>query len=155
MNPDEIQKKAEEIARKAFNSMKHDTMTDNQKKYVQMTDDLLCQYQSRKAFLATAMKPEDYSNMPVDLAKKYTRKVENARFLTAVVEDALEGIKEKEHREVIDLIYFQHKTIIQIMEQLFCCNNTVLRWKKKALLDMAICIFGVDAVGLEEVWLIR
>lgn len=120
-------------------------------KYIRMTDDLLCQYQSRKAFLASAMKPEDYMGFPAELAKKYTRKIENARFLTAIVEDVLEEIQEIEHRAVIDLIYFQHKTSSQIAEELFCCTATVFCWKLKALKDMAINIFGVDALELEEI----
>lgn len=151
MDPFEVQKICNENDYAAINDILKTCTVEQQKKYIQMTDDLLYRYMSRKAFLSTAMKPEEYKNMPVELVKKYTRKIENARFLTACIEDALNDIQEKQYRTVIELIYFQHQTYSQISDELYCNPRTVIRWKKKVLKEMAISIFGVYVLGLEDI----
>ncbi len=150
MDEADIQRIAKQVAYKNVNEEMEKAFIERQGKYEQMVHDILCQHQSRKEFLASAMKPKDYIKMPQELAREYTRRVNNAHFLTTCVENAMEGIESAELRQVIDLTYFQHETITQIMDRLFCSNNTVLRWKQKALHEIAVRMFGVDALGLEE-----
>ena len=92
MDKAEIQRATEQVDCKSVNEILKTCTIEQQKKYIQMTDELLCGYMSWKAFLSLAMKPEDYKNMPMELVMKYTRKIDNARFLTACIEDALNDI---------------------------------------------------------------
>lgn len=125
-------------------------VSERKEKYIQMAEDMLCKYQSKKEFLSSSVDPEDLKNMPADLVKEYEKKIESACFLTSCIEDAIGDIDD-EFKKLIDLIYFQHKLYPQIAEELFCSTCTVWRWRRKALERVAINIFGIEALGLEEI----